>query len=127
MAVMGDGMIAKPADAPQAIASGAATGMSYQVDRDQIPEVITKFQRALLHLEEAAGKAQRMDRIVPPGGNPYSQQAVQTMGPELVSNYLGSNHRDKANIEAMIENLDAAMRRYDVNEDEAARRFRPEA
>lgn len=127
MAMTSDGMVTKPADAERAIASGTASSVGYEIDRDQIPEVITKFQRALMHLDDAAGKAQRMDRIVPPGGDPYSQQAVRAMGPELVSNYLGSNQRDKANMQAMIENLDAAMRRYDADEDEAARRFTPEA
>lgn len=127
MAVMGDGMIAKPADAPQAIASGAATGMSYQVDREQIPEVITKLQRALGHLDDAEREALQHDRIVPPGGDPYSQQAVKAMGPELVNNYVTSNKQDKANIQAIMENLEAAMRRYDADDDEAARRFRAEA
>ncbi|SDR16871.1 hypothetical protein SAMN04489718_3892 [Actinopolyspora saharensis] len=126
MALMGDGTIAKPADAPQAIASGAATGMSYQVDREQIPEVITKLQRALMHLEEAEQEANNHEVITPPGGDPYSQQAVKAMGPELVDNYRASNHRDKTNIQAMMENLDAAMRRYDADDDEAARRFRSE-
>ncbi len=127
MALMGDGTIAKPADASQAIASGAATGMSYQVDREQIPEVITKLQRALGHLDDAEREALQHDRIVPPGGDPYSQQAVKAMGPELVNNYVASNRQDKANIQAMMENLEAAMRRYDADDDEAARRFRAEA
>lgn len=127
MAMLGDGMIVKPADAPQALSSGAATAMSYEVDRDQIPEVIAKFQRALNHLDEAEDEAQRHRHIVPPGGDPYSKQAVKAMGPELVNNYVASNNREKANIQAMIQNLDAAMRRYDAQEDEVARRFRPEA
>ncbi|RCW39966.1 hypothetical protein DFQ14_11348 [Halopolyspora algeriensis] len=126
MAMSGDGSIVRPAEAERALASGVATSVGYRIEREQIPEAIADFQRALMALDEAEQEALKHDRIIPPGGDPYSKQAVQTMGPELVSNYRASNHRDKANIEAMIENLDAAMRQYDAQEDAAALSFRPE-
>lgn len=78
-------------------------------------------------LEQAAEEAKTHDRIVAPGGDPYSAQAVVAMGPELVASYLTSNERDQENVKAMIENLEAAMRQYDAQDDEAARSFRSEA
>lgn len=123
MAIYGDGRIARAADTGTALASGA-TGVSYSLDREQIPEVIADFQRALMSLGEAADEAQRHRNITPPGGDPHSSRAVRVMGADLVHGYLESNQRDQANIQAMIENLDAAMRQYDAREDEAARSLR---
>ncbi|NHD17809.1 MULTISPECIES: hypothetical protein [unclassified Actinopolyspora] len=126
MAMTGDGMVTKPADAERAVASGAASSVGYEIDREQLPEAIADLRKALMALEEGEREAMQHETITPPGGDPYSQQAVKAMGPKLVNNYMASNQRDKANIEAMIENLEAAMRRYDADDDEAARRFRAE-
>lgn len=125
MAVRGDGRIAGAAETGSALAAGA-TSVGYSVEREQLPEVIADFRRALLELEHAADEARNHEHVVPPGGDPHSRRAVTAMGPDLVGDYLGANKRDQDNIKAMIENLDAAMRQYDAQEGEAARSLRPE-
>lgn len=124
MAMYDDGRIAGAAEAGSALAAGA-TSVGYSVERDQVPEVIADFRRALLELEDAADEASNHENVVPPGGDPHSRRVVEAMGPELVSDYLGANKRDQDNIKAMIENLDAAMRQYDAQDGEVARSFRP--
>jgi predicted transcriptional regulator len=111
-----DGTIAQPAEAQ----AGASGNVGYEVDRDRIPTVIADLRRALASLEAAGNEAIRHQHVVPPGDDPFSPKAAQQMGPELVANYLEANRRDKASIQALIDNLNAAMRRYDVQDDAAA-------
>ncbi|MDR7302674.1 hypothetical protein [Haloactinomyces albus] len=127
MAMSGDGDIAGSPDAEQALSSGGATSVGYTIERERIPEAIADLRRALMALEQAADEALRHQHIVAPGGDPYSARAVTTMGSELVANYVSSNARDRESIESMIENLEAAMRRYDAQEDRSTRSFRPES
>lgn len=49
------------------------------------------------------------------------------MGPKLVDNYMEANQRDTQNTQAMIENLQASLRQYDTQEDEAAKSFQQKA
>ena len=114
MGVTAEGDVA----APGAGAGGASVG--YAVDRDGIPAVVADLRRALTSLEDAANEAKRHGHLVSPGGDPYSPDAVRRMGAHLVEDYLAANERDRQNVQAMIDNLDAAMRDYDSTDDAAA-------
>lgn len=122
MAVSADGSVAKPAAAAQAVAAGAAS-VGFQVDRDQIAEVIRDLQHALGLLHGAGQEAGGLQHIVEPGTDPYSGPAVRSMGPDLVHNYLAANKREQDKINAMIDNLEAAVRHYDAREDAAAQQL----
>ena len=123
MAMGQDGTIGQPG----APAGEGGSDVGFQVDRDQIPEVIKDLEQARHALSRAQQQASQHAKITPPGGDPRSADAVQKMGPELVNNYSQANQRDLQNIQAMIDNLEAAMRQYDAQEDEAAQSLRPKA
>ncbi len=123
MAMSHDGTIAKPG----APAGEGGSDVGFQVDREQIPEVIKDLKVALQALMKARSEAQNHSRITPPGGDPRSADAVQKMGPELVDNYAQASQRDLQNIQAMIDNLDAAMRQYDTQDQEAAQSLQQKA
>ena len=123
MAMAQDGTIAKPGAPP----SDGGSTVGFQVDREQIPEVIKDLQQARASLMKAQYEARKHSNIVPPGGDPRSAEAVQKMGPDLVGNYSQANERDVQNVQAMIDNLEAAMRQYDAQEDEAAQSLRQKA
>lgn len=123
MAMGQDGTIGKPG----APAGEGGSDVGFEVDREQIPEVIKDLQQALESLMKARERAQRCRNITPPGGDPRSAEAVEAMGPKLVNNYMDANQRDTQNTQAMIENLQAALRQYDTQEDEAARSFQQKA
>ena len=123
MAMSHDGTIAKPG----APAGEGGNDVGFQVDREQIPEVLKDLKVALEALTSASDAAQNLRRITPPGGDPHSAEAVRAMGPQLVGNYSEANQRDINNVRSMIENLDAAMRQYDAQEDEAAQSLQQKA
>lgn len=119
MAVSADGSIARSAAAAQAVASGA-TNVGFRIDRDRIPDVIRDLQHALGLLQSASREAGGLQHLVPPGTDPYSGPAIRTMGPDLVQRYSAANSRDQDNLNAMIDNLEAAMRHYDALEETAS-------
>ena len=123
MAMTHNGTIAKPG----APAGDGGNNVGFHVDREQIPEVIKELQRAMQALQQASVQARKHSHITPPGGDPKSQEAVAKMGPDLVKTYYQANQRDIANIQAMIDNLDAAMRQYDAQEDESSRSLQKKA
>lgn len=118
-----DGTIGQPG----APAGEGGSDVGFQVDRNQIPEVIKDLQQARAQLLRARNQAQQHGQITPPGGDPRSAEAVQKMGPELVNNYMEANQRDANNIQSMIDNLEAALRQYDAQEDEAAQSLQQKA
>lgn len=124
MAMSADGSIATPAAADHAVASGAAH-VGFQIDRDGIPDVIADLNHAMDALQRASSAAQRHRDLVAPGPDPYSPGAVERLGARLVDDYQDANDRDRRNIQAMIETLDAAMRHYDAHDDEAAQSLPP--
>ena len=117
MAVTAEGDVAAPG-AGAGVAGGADVG--YAIDRDGIPAVVADLRRALASLEDAAREAERHGHVVSPGGDPYSPGAAREMGAHLVENYLAANERDRQNVQAVIDNLDTAMRDYDSTDDAAA-------
>ena len=123
MAMAQDGTIAKPG----APAGDGGSDVGFEVDREQIPEVIKDLKVALESLMKAQKEARKHSAIAPPGGDPRSAEAVQKMGTELVDNYEQASQRDLQNVQAMIDNLDAAMRQYDAQEDEAAQSLQQKA
>ena len=123
MAMGQDGTIGKPG----APAGEGGSDVGFEVDREQIPEVIKDLQVALQSLMQAQREATKHSKITPPGGDPRSAEAVQKMGPELVGNYYEASKRDVQNVQAMIDNLDAAMRQYDAQDQEAAQSLQQKA
>jgi hypothetical protein len=119
MAVSADGSVAGPAAAAQAVASGAAN-VGFQIDRDRIPGVIADLNHAMDALQRASSEAEQHRNLVAPGPDPYSPGATEKLGARLVDDYQDANDRDRRNIQAMIDNLDAAMRHYDAHDDVAA-------
>ncbi|WP_143013057.1 hypothetical protein [Actinopolyspora mzabensis] len=99
-------------------------GAGYSVDRDRIPEAVAELRRALHALERAADEARDNAPLTAPGHDPYSRRAAHEMGPRLVTDYLAGNEREQRELRAMITDLEDAMRRYDVSEDEATRASR---
>lgn len=124
MAVSPDGWIAGPAAAAQAVASGARR-VGFQIDRDEIPHVITDLHQAMDVLHRAGGAAAQQRDLVAPGPDPYSPGIVEKLGAQLVDDYQDANGRDLANIRALIDNLDAAMHRYDAHDDAASQALGP--
>ena len=121
------GLIARPADATGSSGTSLAGSIHYQIDRDRIPDVVADLRRALASLEAAGQEAMRHQHIAPPGDDPYSPDAARKMGPELVADYLKANDREKAGIQAMIDNLNSAMRQYDAQDNAATEAVKQQA
>lgn len=123
MAVSPDGRIAEPAAAAQAVASGARS-VGFQIDRDEIPHVIKDLNQAMDLLRRASSEAAQQRHLVAPGPDPYSPGIVDKLGAQLVDDHQDATGRDLANIRALIDNLDATLRRYDTHDDAASQALR---
>ncbi len=92
----------------------------YTIDRDAIPSVVADLRRALGSWENAAREAERHTELVPPGDDPHSSHATSRMGARLVQDYLAANEHGRRSVQALIDDLEAAMRTYDQADESAA-------
>lgn len=96
----------------------------YTIDLEAIPSVVTDLRRALASWENAAREAQRHTGLVPPGDDPHSPDATSRMGSGLVQDYLAANEHGRCSVQALIDELDDAMRTYDRVDETAAESMR---
>lgn len=92
----------------------------YTIDRDAIPSVVADLRRALGSWENAAREAERHTDLVPPGDDPHSLHATSRVGARLVQDYLAANAHGRRRVQALIDELESAMRTYDRADETAA-------
>ncbi|QIZ35727.1 hypothetical protein [Saccharopolyspora sp. ASAGF58] len=103
-------------------AGGTAKAASFQVDIEQIPGLITEYEKARDGLDEILEQAQRLRHINGPGTDEISQRLATALG-DMAGDDEGclswAVNDARGRIQTMIDQLKAAKGTYQ-NTDEAA-------
>ena len=92
----------------------------FAIQRDQILNLIQKFQDAQHKIVEARELARQASGIVAPANDPvYSPQAVVDMGPHLVSDYNIASQAHDDWLQVVIKKLQTTYDNYNLTEDQS--------
>ncbi|PKW14032.1 PE domain-containing protein [Saccharopolyspora spinosa] len=118
--------VARSATIHTAINSGGtAKAASFQVDIEQIPGLITEYEKAQDMLGRILRKAQDLQNVVPPGDDEVSERLASSLG-EMAGNNEGclswAVNDARARIQSQIDQLKAALGTYQTTDENATAR-----
>ncbi|SDY21924.1 hypothetical protein SAMN05216215_10227 [Saccharopolyspora shandongensis] len=102
---------------------GSAQSASFTVDIEQIPGLITEYQKAQDKLGEILLAAQQLKKIAPPGDDEVSQRLSDALG-EMAGENEGclswAVNDARARIQTQIDQLKAAQGGYQATDENAS-------
>ncbi|MEV0703832.1 hypothetical protein AB0I53_38775 [Saccharopolyspora sp. NPDC050389] len=102
---------------------GSAQAASFTVDIEQIPGLITEYEKAQDKLDEILMAAQQLQKIAPPGDDEVSQRLSDSLG-EMAGENEGclswAVNDARARIQTQIDQLKAAQGGYQNTDEDAS-------